>query len=71
MVQTNVLLPLPVEDKRGEVYSAAQIAKIYEIFRDKFFTEWNTYPGHYFHAGGWWTRCSAQVWTTVRRVCSP
>ena len=66
--KTNVLLPLPVEDPdvAGKIYTPEITAAIYKLFRDKCFTsEWNTYPGHYLHAGGWWTRCSAQVWNDV------
>ena len=64
--QTNVLLPLPVETPGDKViYTPETIAKIYVLFRDKFFTDFNTYPGHYFHAGGWWARISIQVWNEV------
>ncbi|KAJ3533784.1 hypothetical protein NM688_g7234 [Phlebia brevispora] len=60
------MLPLPIEGSSDKtIYTPAIVTKIYQLFRDKFFTEWNTYPGHYFHAGAWWTRCSLQVWNEV------
>ncbi|KZT06166.1 PLP-dependent transferase [Laetiporus sulphureus 93-53] len=62
---TNVLLPLPVEETMGEVYSKEVLYKIYGILREKQLYEWNTYAAHYFHAGGWWCRCSAQVWNEI------
>ncbi|OBZ72541.1 hypothetical protein A0H81_07972 [Grifola frondosa] len=59
---TNVLLPLPVENTKGEVYSGEVLSAINSQLREKLLYEWNTYAAHYFHAGGWWCRCSAQVW---------
>ncbi|CCM06394.1 uncharacterized protein FIBRA_08653 [Fibroporia radiculosa] len=62
---TNVLLPLPVEKERGVVYSEEVLVKINDTLRTKLLYEWNGYAAHYFHAGGWWCRCSAQVWNEV------
>ncbi|OSD06472.1 PLP-dependent transferase [Trametes coccinea BRFM310] len=61
----NVLLPLPVEKTRGEVYTYEQLVKINSVFQHKLLLEWKTYAAHYFHAGGWWCRCSAQVFNEV------
>ncbi|KAI0926138.1 hypothetical protein AcW1_008381 [Taiwanofungus camphoratus] len=62
---TNVLLPLPVEGSTGQVYSYETLEAINTLFREKLLYEWNTYAAHYFHAGGWWCRCSAQVWNEI------
>ena len=64
--QSNILLPLPVEATKGAVYAPAQLAQIDMLFRRKLLLEWKTYAAHYFHAGGWWCRCSAQVFNEVR-----
>ncbi|KAI0368661.1 PLP-dependent transferase [Pilatotrama ljubarskyi] len=61
----NVLLPLPVEKTPGEVYTHAQLVEINLYLRDKLLGEWKTYAAHYFHGGGWWCRCSAQVFNEV------
>ncbi|EMD33519.1 hypothetical protein CERSUDRAFT_118090 [Gelatoporia subvermispora B] len=61
----NVLLPLPVESAEGEVYSKDTLRAINTHLREKLLLQWNTYAAHYFHAGGWWCRCSAQVWNEV------
>ncbi|KAI9057288.1 PLP-dependent transferase [Trametes sanguinea] len=61
----NVLLPLPVEKSRGEVYTHEQLMKINSVLQHKLLLEWKTYAAHYFHAGGWWCRCSAQVFNEV------
>ncbi|PCH42560.1 PLP-dependent transferase [Wolfiporia cocos MD-104 SS10] len=62
---TNVLLPLPVETNEGEIYTSATLNEINNTLRDKLLFDWNTYAAHYFHAGGWWCRCSAQVWNEI------
>ncbi len=59
-------LPLPVEKTRGEFYSPAQLEEIERTLQDKLLLEHNTYSAHYFHAGAWWTRPSAQVFNEVR-----
>ena len=64
--QTNVMLPLPIESTPGEVYSSEQIDDINVYLRDTLLHEWKTYTSHYFHAGAWWCRCSAQVFNEVR-----
>ncbi|KAI0649148.1 PLP-dependent transferase [Trametes meyenii] len=61
----NVQLPLPVEKTPGEVYTPVQLQKINAALRDGLLKEWKTYGAHYFHAGAWWTRCSAQVYNEV------
>ena len=65
--QTNVRLPLPIESSPGALYTPALRAQIDTLFRKKLLLEWNAYGAHYFHAGAWWTRCSAQVFNEVRR----
>ena len=61
----DVQLPLPVERAPGEVYSRALNRKIHLAFQEKVL-RFNVYAAHYFHAGAWWTRCSAQVFNKVR-----
>ncbi|KAF9816648.1 hypothetical protein IEO21_03953 [Rhodonia placenta] len=61
----NVLLPLPVEKSKGEIYNSQNLVAINTVLREKLLYDWNGYAAHYFHAGGWWTRCSAQVWNEV------
>ncbi|EIW57456.1 PLP-dependent transferase [Trametes versicolor FP-101664 SS1] len=61
----NVQLPLPVEKTRGEIYSPAQLGAIQRTLQTKLLLEHKTYSAHYFHAGGWWTRSSAQVFNEV------
>jgi len=61
----NVLLPLPVESVEGEVYSKDVLRTINTQLREELLLKWNTYTAHYFHAGGWWCRCSAQVWNEI------
>ena len=67
--------PLPVErpdpaargEDAREVYkSREQLYEIDAFLRQKLLGEWKTYAAHYFHAGAWWTRCSAQVFNEVR-----
>ncbi|PCH42561.1 PLP-dependent transferase [Wolfiporia cocos MD-104 SS10] len=62
---TNVLLPLPVETTKGEIYTSATLNEINTMFRERLLYDYNAYAGHYFHAGGWWCRCSAQVWNEI------
>ncbi|KAL1949376.1 hypothetical protein VTO73DRAFT_8257 [Trametes versicolor] len=62
---TDVQLPLPVEKAHGEIYSPTQLGEIEKAFQDKLLLEHNTYSAHYFHAGAWWTRPSAQVFNEV------
>lgn len=69
-MQPNVQLPLPVEKTRGEIYSPAQLGAIQRTLQTKLLLEHKTYSAHYFHAGGWWTRSSAQVFNEVRSDCS-
>jgi len=61
----NVLLPLPVEKTRGQIYTSENLNAINIFLREKLLYEWNAYAAHYFHGGGWWCRCSAQVWNEV------
>ncbi|OCH92527.1 PLP-dependent transferase [Obba rivulosa] len=61
----NVLLPLPVQSREGEVYSKDTLRAINDQLMEKLLLKWNTYAAHYFHAGGWWCRCSAQVWNEI------
>ncbi|KAI0326632.1 PLP-dependent transferase [Cubamyces sp. BRFM 1775] len=62
---TNVALPLPAEKASGEVYTREQLQKINLHLRHKLLNEWNAYAAHYFHAGRWWCRCSAQVFNEI------
>lgn len=64
-------LPLPVEKTRGEIYSPAQLGEIQRTLQSKLLLEHKTYGAHYFHAGGWWTRASAQVFNEVRLQVLP
>lgn len=69
-MQTNVRLPLPVEEtglNASAIYTPDVRAKIATLLRDSFFEKYNTFPGAYFHGGALWTRISVQVWTEVRR----
>ncbi|TCD65232.1 hypothetical protein EIP91_002940 [Steccherinum ochraceum] len=63
---TNVLMPLPV-DRAGQppVYTSENLPHINVMLREKLFDDWNVYAAHYYHAGGWWVRASAQVWNEV------
>ena len=65
VVQPNVALPLPAERTPGEIYTPEQLKKIDLYLREKLLKEWKTYAAHYFHAGRWWCRCSAQVFNEV------
>ncbi|KAM5530993.1 hypothetical protein V8D89_015320 [Ganoderma adspersum] len=60
----DVQLPLPVERVPGEVYSRGLNRKIHLAFQEKVL-RFNVYAAHYFHAGAWWTRCSAQVFNEL------
>ncbi|CAL1716184.1 unnamed protein product [Somion occarium] len=63
---TNVQLPLPVEEPgSGSVYSRETLIKINEFLKDKLLNEKNAYVAHFFHAGAWWCRASAQVWNEI------
>ncbi|KAI0635825.1 PLP-dependent transferase [Trametes polyzona] len=62
---TDVQLPLPVEKTRGEVYTNEQLAEINQFLLRRLLLEWKTYAAHYYHAGGWWCRCSAQVFNEI------
>ncbi|PSR75560.1 hypothetical protein PHLCEN_2v9040 [Hermanssonia centrifuga] len=63
---TNVMLPLPFETSESkQLYPPEIVSKIAETFQNQFFNKWNTHPGIYFHGGGWWTRCSVQVWLEI------
>lgn len=66
-LQTNVLLPLPV-DVPGEpsVYTHENLPLINVMLREKLLDDWSVYAAHYWHAGAWWVRASAQVWNEVR-----
>lgn len=64
----NVRLPLPVEETGPNatvIYTDDVKAKLAAFFKDKFFNEWNTFPGTYYHGGAIWCRISVQVWTEV------
>ncbi|PPQ95574.1 hypothetical protein CVT26_008602 [Gymnopilus dilepis] len=52
----NVALPLP-----GSIHMTAALNR---AFIDKMLDR-NAYGAHFYHNGGWWTRCSAQVWNEV------
>ena len=39
-----------------------------EIFRARLLEEWNIYAAHFYHNGGWWVRCSAQIWNEVCNI---
>ena len=69
-MQPNVALPLPAENAPGEVYTREQLKRIDLYLREKLLNEWKTYAAHYFHAGRWWCRCSAQVFNEVRNILS-
>ncbi|RPD59986.1 PLP-dependent transferase [Lentinus tigrinus ALCF2SS1-7] len=62
---SNVQLPLPVEKKRGEVYTTEQLYQINNFLKEKLLKEWKTYAAHYWHNGAWWCRCSAQVFNEL------
>ncbi len=63
------MLPLPFETSESkQLYPPEIVSKIAETFQNQFFNKWNTHPGIYFHGGGWWTRCSVQVWLEVRSI---
>ena len=71
--QTNVQLPLPVEEtgpNANRVYTPDVRAKLSALFADRFLNTYNTHPGTFFHAGAVWCRISVQVWTEVRCRCS-
>ncbi|PCH42559.1 PLP-dependent transferase [Wolfiporia cocos MD-104 SS10] len=53
------------ESSRGEVYTGTMSEKIDTALRESLFYAWNAYAAHYFYAGGWWCRCSAQIWNEV------
>ncbi|KAI0326635.1 PLP-dependent transferase [Cubamyces sp. BRFM 1775] len=61
----NVALPLPAEKTPGEVYTREQLKQIDLFLREQLLNKWKTYAAHYFHAGRWWCRCSAQVFNEV------
>ncbi|PIL35672.1 hypothetical protein GSI_02402 [Ganoderma sinense ZZ0214-1] len=60
----DVQLSLPVERAPGEIYSRALNRRIHPAFQEKVL-RFNVYAAHYFHAGAWWTRCSAQVFNEL------
>lgn len=64
------MLPLPVEKTPGEVYTREQLMKIYTFLEHQLLLEWKAYAALYFHGGGWWCRCSAQVFNEVSTVGS-
>ncbi|KAH9902931.1 PLP-dependent transferase [Cubamyces lactineus] len=66
-IKSNVALPLPAERTPGkpEIYTPERLKKIDLYLREKLLLEWKTYAAHYFHAGRWWCRCSAQVFNEV------
>jgi len=55
----NVKLPLPATPKR-EVTDVIE-----EFFNDKLLLELNTFAPAYYHDGGWWVRCCAQVFNEM------
>ncbi|KAH8099934.1 PLP-dependent transferase [Cristinia sonorae] len=63
---TNVLLPLPVDlPGNTPVYTEENLAAMNIMLRDKLLDDWNVYAAHYYHAGAWWVRASAQVWNEI------
>ncbi|KAH9945382.1 PLP-dependent transferase [Epithele typhae] len=62
---SNVLLPLPVEPAPGAVYTPAAFAQIDALFRRRLLFDHKTYAGHWYHAGGFWARTSAQVYNEM------
>ncbi|TCD65233.1 hypothetical protein EIP91_002941 [Steccherinum ochraceum] len=60
---TNVRLPLPTST--AFPYSHTLLGTMEEYIRDKLLYEWNTYAVHYFYAGKWWVRASAQVFNEL------
>lgn len=44
------------------------VTKINGVLREQLLTEWNTYAAHFYHAGAWWVRLSAQVFNEVRAL---
>ena len=52
-------LPLPGIPK------AAVRGVIDKFFKKKLLLERNTFAPAFYHHGGWWVRCSAQVWNEV------
>ncbi|KAI0635824.1 PLP-dependent transferase [Trametes polyzona] len=65
VTMTNVQLPLPVEKTRGEVYTAEKLIEINAYLQEKLLLEWKTYAAHFYHAGGWWCRCSVQAYNEI------
>ncbi|RPD59984.1 PLP-dependent transferase [Lentinus tigrinus ALCF2SS1-7] len=61
----NVQLPLPVEKTPGELYPPELRTKINLFLQSKLLYDWKTYAAHYYHNGGFWCRCSAQVFNEV------
>ncbi|KAH9945380.1 PLP-dependent transferase [Epithele typhae] len=62
---SNVQLPLPVESEPGEIYKPEVKNKIMEFLMEKLLLEWKVYASLHFYTGGWWCRCSAQVFTEM------
>ncbi|TCD65231.1 hypothetical protein EIP91_002939 [Steccherinum ochraceum] len=63
---TNVMLPLPVDvTGKPSVYNAQNMATIQATVQQKQLFEWNVAASLLFHAGAWWVRASAQVWTEI------
>ena len=60
----DVQLPLPIETFPGKLYDAKTIKAMRLAFEEKVL-RFNVYAANYFHAGAWWTRCSAQVFNEV------
>ncbi|KAI0649240.1 PLP-dependent transferase [Trametes meyenii] len=62
---TNVQLPLPVEKALGEVYTHALNGEINKYLQNTLLSKRKAYAAHYYHAGAWWVRCSAQVFNEI------
>ena len=57
--QVNVKLPLPATPNK------AVRETIEEFFNKKLLLDWNTFAPTFYHDGGWWVRCCAQVFNEV------
>ncbi|KAK7691099.1 hypothetical protein QCA50_006202 [Cerrena zonata] len=55
----NVQLALPTKHPKDTLW------KINDMLREKLLNEANAYVAHYFHAGTWWCRASAQAWVEL------
>ena len=48
------------------IYTPEVKAKVLNTFMERFFADWRTLPGTYYHGGAMWCWISVQVWNEVR-----